>query len=101
VPADALIVRLQRGGIRPSAEAVPQGGVVSPFLASLYFRRFVLVGNKLGWQRQLKAHIVNYAANFIICCTPGRGAAVQVIRQMMMRLRLAVKDRKTQLVVLP
>lgn len=35
---------------RKRRRGVPQGGVVSPLLANLYFRRFVLAWEKLGWQ---------------------------------------------------
>jgi RNA-directed DNA polymerase len=81
---------------------VPQGGVRSPLLANLYFRRFILAWEKLGCQRRLDAHIVNYADDFGICCRPGAGAAaMQAMRQVMMRLGLTVNDRKTRLVVLP
>src|SRR4051794_14123356 len=78
------------------------GGVVSPLLANLYFRRFVLAWEKLGRQRRLDAHIVNYADDFVICCRPGTGeAAMRAMRHLMVRLGLAVNDRKTRLAVLP
>jgi RNA-directed DNA polymerase len=57
---------------------------------------------ELDCQRRLDAHIVNYADDFGICCRPGAGAAaMQAMRQVMMRLGLTVNDRKTRLVVLP
>jgi RNA-directed DNA polymerase len=87
---------------RQLKRGVPQGGVRSPLLANLYFRRFILAWEKLGCQRRLDAHIVNYADDFGICCRPGAGAAaMQAMRQVMMRLGLTVNDRKTRLVVLP
>jgi RNA-directed DNA polymerase len=87
---------------RKRRRGVPQGGVVSPLLANLYFRRFVLAWEKLGWQRRLDAHIVNYADDFVICCRPGTGeAAMRAMRHLMVRLGLAVNDRKTRLAVLP
>jgi len=39
----------------------PQGSPISPFLSSLYMRRFLLGWKTLGHDRRLKAHIVNFA----------------------------------------
>jgi len=51
---------------------VPQGAPISPLLANLYMRRFVLGWKTLGHQRRLRAYIVNYADDFVLCC---RGTA--------------------------
>jgi hypothetical protein len=37
------------------------GGAISPLLANLYFRRFVLAWRQFGYEDRLNAHIVNYA----------------------------------------
>jgi group II intron reverse transcriptase/maturase len=80
----------------------PQGGVISPLLANLYFRRFVLAWKKFGHERRLRARIVNYADDLVICCRPGNGAAAVVaMRQLMTRLGLTVNERKTRLAKLP
>src|SRR5262245_33477860 len=50
----------------------PQGAVASPLLANLYMRRFVLGWKTLGHERNLDAHIVNYADDFVIVMRPGR-----------------------------
>ena len=50
----------------------PQGAPISPLLANLYMRRFVLGWKALGHEQRLDAHIVNYADDFVICC---RGTA--------------------------
>jgi retron-type reverse transcriptase len=50
----------------------PQGSPISPLLANLYMRRFVLGWKVLGHERRLRAHIVNYADDIVICC---RGSA--------------------------
>ena len=39
----------------------PQGSPLSPLLANIYMRRFVLGWKTLGHERRLEAHIVNYA----------------------------------------
>src|SRR5262249_14860168 len=46
----------------------PQGAVISPLLANLYMRRFVLGWKTLGHERLLGAKLVNYADDFVICC---------------------------------
>lgn len=84
---------------RDRKRGTPQGGVISPLLANLYFRRFILAWQKFGLDRRLNAHIVNYADDFVICCRPGRGAkAMEASRKLMGRLGLTVNEQKTQLV---
>jgi group II intron reverse transcriptase/maturase len=80
----------------------PQGGVVSPLLANLYFRRFVLAWRKSTEARATGGAIVNYADDLVICCRPGTGEiAMTKMRQLMTRLGLEVNDRKTRLARLP
>ena len=80
----------------------PQGAPLSPLLANLYMRRFVLGWKTLGHERNLKAKIVNYADDFVICCRRGYGAkALETMRQMMDRLKLTVNEDKTHLCRLP
>jgi retron-type reverse transcriptase len=40
---------------------IPQGSPISPLLANLYMRRFVLGWQKLGLEQSLGSRIVNYA----------------------------------------
>jgi RNA-directed DNA polymerase len=80
----------------------PQGGVVSPLLANLYMRRFVLGWKTLGHEQRLDAHVVNYADDFVICTRPGRAAvARQAMQGMMAHLRLTVNEAKTRISRLP
>jgi group II intron reverse transcriptase/maturase len=80
----------------------PQGGVISPLLANLYMRRFVLGWKTLGHDRRLDAHIVNYADDLVICTRPGGAAPAQRVMQgMMARLRLTVNEAKTRISRLP
>jgi RNA-directed DNA polymerase len=82
---------------KDEGRGTPQGGVASPLLANLYMRRFVEGWKQKGHERQLAAHIVNYADDFVICCKPGRaGEAMTAMRQMMERLKLTVNERKTK-----
>ena len=87
---------------RDRHRGTPQGGVISPLLANLYFRRFLLAWDQHGHRSRLDAHVVNYADDFVICCPPGNGAAaLTVMRQLMARLGLTVNEEKTRLVSLP
>jgi group II intron reverse transcriptase/maturase len=87
---------------RRRSRGTPQGGVVSPLLANLYFRRFVLAWRKSPEARATDGKIVNYADDFVICCRPGTGElAMTKMRQLMTRLGLDVNERKTRLVRLP
>jgi len=80
----------------------PQGGVISPLLANLYFRRFILAWKKFGHEQKLQARIVNYADDLVICCKPGNGqAAMTALREIMTRLGLSVNERKTRIARLP
>jgi group II intron reverse transcriptase/maturase len=81
---------------------VPQGAPISPLLANLYMRRFVVGWQHLGHGHRLGAHIVNYADDFVICCRPGRAAqAMACMRSMMRTLKLEVNEAKTGVSRLP
>jgi group II intron reverse transcriptase/maturase len=104
----APVVEADTRGTRRTTRAAdtnrgtPQGGVISPLLANLYFRRFVLAWKKFGHERQLQARVVNYADDLVICCRPGNGAAAMtVFRELMARLGLTVNERKSRLALLP
>ena len=79
----------------------PQGAPLSPLLANLYRRRFILGWKVLGHEQQLDAHIVNYADDFVICCRGTALEAMTVMRDLMTRLRLTVNETKTRLCHLP
>jgi hypothetical protein len=79
----------------------PQGAPISPLLSNLYLRRFVLGWKSLGHAERLRAQIVNYADDFVICCRGTAEEALQVMRSMMERLRLAVNESKTRICHLP
>jgi group II intron reverse transcriptase/maturase len=87
---------------KDDGRGTPQGGVISPLLANLYMRRFVLGWKTLGHERGLNAHIVNYADDFVICCPYGRAeAAMSGMRRMMEKLRLTVNETKTRICRVP
>jgi RNA-directed DNA polymerase len=82
---------------RDEGKGTPQGSPLSPLLANLYMRRFILGWKVLGHESQLDAHIVNYADDFVICCRGTAAKAMTVMRHMMSRLRLTVNETKTRL----
>jgi len=79
----------------------PQGAPISPLLANLYMRRFVLGWKTLGHQRRLEARIVNYADDFVICCRGTAEEAMSAMRNMMKTLKLTVNETKTHVCRLP
>lgn len=86
---------------KDSGRGTPQGAPVSPLLANLYMRRFVLGWKVLGHARRLRAEIVNYADDFVICCRGSADEALAAVRQMMGRLQLTVNESKTRVCRVP
>lgn len=118
--ADGTVLRVVRGWLNtpvverfPQGErqtttakdthrGTPQGGIISPLLANLYFRRFMLAWYLGGAARRHQAEVVNYADDFVILCKPGHGeAAMETMRRLMTKLGLTVNEKKTRLVKLP
>ena len=79
----------------------PQGSPISPLLANLYMRRFVLGWKTLGHEQRFRARIVNYADDFVICCRGTAEQAAAAMRDMMQRLKLTVNETKTKLCSVP
>lgn len=86
---------------RDRGRGTPQGSPISPLLANLYMRRFVLGWKVLGHERRLRARIVNYADDFVICCRGTADEAMAAMRQIMAKLKLTVNETKTQVCRLP
>jgi len=70
-------------------------------LSNLYMRRFVLGWKKLGHEKRLSAHIVNYADDLVICCRGQAEEALAVMRDIMTKLKLTVNETKTRVCKLP
>ena len=87
---------------KDSRRGIPQGSPISPLLANLYMRRFVLGWKKLGLERSLGSRIVTYADDLVILCRRGKAAeALQRMRELMGRLKLTVNGEKTRICKVP
>lgn len=93
------VVRTTRN--KDEGRGSPQGAPVSPLLANVYMRRFVLGWRTLHYERKLRARIVNYADDFVICCRGTGDQAQAAMRDMMSRLKLTVNETKTKLCRVP
>lgn len=81
---------------------IPQGSPISPLLANLYMRRFVLAWKKLGLERSLGSRIVTYADDLVILCRRGKAdEALLRMRQIMCKLKLTVNEEKTHVRKIP
>jgi len=78
-----------------------QGASISPLLANLYMRRFILGWKTLGHQKRLNAHIVNYADDYVICCRGTAQEAMAVMLSILEKLKLTINKTKTGIRVLP
>jgi group II intron reverse transcriptase/maturase len=86
---------------KDEGRGTPQGGVLSPLLANLYMRRFILAWKVQGHEKRLDAHIVNYADDFVICTRGRAEEAMAEMRRIMGKLRLTVNEKKTRRCALP
>jgi RNA-directed DNA polymerase len=86
---------------RDEREGTPQGSPLSPLLSSIYFRRFILGWKSQGHAERFRAHIVNYADDFVICCRGNAEQALAATRTLMTRLKLTVNESKTRTCRLP
>jgi group II intron reverse transcriptase/maturase len=98
----------KRGRKRRTTEAkdsrcgIPQGSPISPLLANLYLRRFVLTWKKLGLERCLGSRIVIYADDLVILCRRGKAEeALLRMREIMGKLKLTVNEEKTRVCKIP
>jgi RNA-directed DNA polymerase len=81
---------------------IPQGSPISPLLANLYMRRFVLGWKMLGLEQSLGSRIVTYADDLVILCRRGKAEeALQRLREIMGKLKLTVNEEKTRICKLP
>ncbi len=81
---------------------IQQGSPISPLLANLYMRRFVMGWKKLGLEQSLGTRIVTYADDLVILCRRGRAEeALERMREIMGKLKLTVNEEKTRICKVP
>jgi group II intron reverse transcriptase/maturase len=86
---------------RDEGRGTPQGAPISPLLSNLYMRRFVFGWKQLGHERRLKAYVVNYADDMVICCRGHAEETLVTMRGIMGKLKLTVNETKTRVCKLP
>src|SRR6204780_1720689 len=87
---------------KDSARGIPQGSPISPLLANLYMRRFVLEWKRRGLERRLRSRVVTYADDLVILCRRGKAEeALQQLREIMRKLKLTVNEEKTRICKVP
>ena len=89
-------------GARDQRRGIPQGSPISPLLANLYMRRFVLGWKKLGLEQRLGTRLVIYADDLVILCRKGNAEmALRRLHEVMGKLKLTVNEEKTRICKVP
>jgi len=73
----------------------PQGGVISPLLANIYMHRFLGQWSRQRKGEQYRAHIVNYADDFVILSRDRAVEALKWTRSVMDAIKLTLNESKT------
>jgi group II intron reverse transcriptase/maturase len=87
---------------RDNRRGIPQGSPLSPLLANLYMRRFVLAWKMLGLEQKLGSRLVIYADDLVILCKRGKAEeALAYLHAIMRKLKLEVNAEKTRICKMP
>ena len=86
--------RRMSGG-KSNKRGTPQGGVLSPLLANIYMNRFLKAWRLTGRGEAFRAHIVNYADDFVILSRARAHEALAWTRAVMTKLGLTLNETKT------
>jgi RNA-directed DNA polymerase len=87
--------RRRMSGGKRSTCGTPQGGVISPLLANRYMNRFLRHWRHQERGKAFRAHVVNYADDFVILSRGYAEEALAWTRRIMTRLGLTVNEAKT------
>jgi RNA-directed DNA polymerase len=89
-------------GAKDQRRGIPQGSPLSPLLANLYMRRFVLGWKMLGLEQKLGSRLVIYADDLVILCKRGMAEeALAHLHAIMRKLKLEVNAEKTRICKMP
>src|SRR3954466_12954732 len=91
---DAGGKRRMTGGKRSTCGS-PQGGVVSPMLATLYMNRFLKHWRKTRRGELFRARVISYADDFVILSRGHAAEALAWTRTVMAQLGLSLNEAKT------
>ena len=83
------------GGKR-STRGTPQGGVISPLLATLYMNRYLKAFRRAGLDRRYGARLVNYADDFVVLCRQGAMEVLAQTRRWLTQMGLTLNEQKTR-----
>jgi RNA-directed DNA polymerase len=86
--------RRMSGG-KSSKRGTPQGGVVSPLLANIFMNRFLKHWRLSRRGEAFRAHVVNYADDFVILSRGYAAEALAWTKAAMTRLGLTLNEAKT------
>jgi len=87
----------QLTGGKDNDRGTPQGGVISPLLANLYINRMLKGFRQTRRGEQYRAHIVNYADDFVILSRGKAAEALEWTRGVLERLKLTLNEKKTSI----
>jgi RNA-directed DNA polymerase len=87
--------RRMSGG-KKATRGTPQGGVISPLMATIYMHRFIKAFRKYGLDRRYGAVLVTYADDFVVLCRHGAAEVLDTTRRWMTSIGLALNDTKTR-----
>ena len=78
---------------RDNLRCIPQGSPISPLLANLYMRRFVLGWKKLGLEQSLGTRLVTYADDLVILLQEDSGknissGDVEELKSILFRIKI-------------
>jgi RNA-directed DNA polymerase len=82
-------------GGKGSKMGTPQGGVISPLLANIYMQRLLRAWRQRGKGEQYRAHIVNYADDFVILSRGQAEQALQWTHWAIRAIKLTLNESKT------
>jgi RNA-directed DNA polymerase len=88
--------RRMSGGKR-SKQGTPQGGVISPLLANIYMHRYLRAWRDRGQGQRFRAHIVNYADDFVILSQGRAAEALTWTQWAMEQIGLSLNETKTRI----